>query len=176
MVKRRGNRLFNPPLPSLNKDMQNLEQIIRHSQSSILNPPISRYHSNIDEINFHFNGLKDMARRLAPHTLRKVDFLHKVVLDFKRGLTSDYEALEKIKSVIIREGLNPSIYNSAKSTLDAKHGKMPFMGMGVNPLNEFSNVKLKQPKPMIRQLKLRKPKKKRMLKPPFARLKKPRWF
>lgn len=108
-------------IPGFNSEIQILNQTQEHAHSAIFNPVLRSQRPNIEEINFHFNRLKEVAKRRAPHTLPKIHHLHKIVLDHAHGRISDYDALEKIAAVIRGEGLNPSIYHQAKMALDMKH-------------------------------------------------------
>jgi len=175
-MARRRNR--HNPFKMTDDGLEILRQNISRANKSLLNPTISRYRPNVDEINFHFNGLKKLARMQAPNVLHKIEYLHKVVLDHAYHRISDHNALEKIRQVIEREGLSPNIYNSAKTSLDMKHGIL-----SINPKGNmfFKKVlpskKTRVSRPKIEQLKLKKPKKNRLLnKSPLAGLKPPRWF
>jgi len=174
MVSRR-----NKPNPFLmgDKSFEILRQNILRANKSLANPVISRYHPNIDEINFHFNGLKRLARLKSPNILHKIEYLHKVVLDHAHRKISDYDALERIRQVIEREGLNVNIYNSARNALDMRHGKV----LTINPKNRFFKKvlppKITKRKPRLEQLKFKKRKKNRLLnQSPLGKLKPPRWF
>jgi hypothetical protein len=147
-------------LSKLNMGMGNFEDMMKKSQSAFnpnpyLSAPNSRYVSrtNDDEINFHFHRIKGLSRIHAPHIMNKLNFLHKVVLDHNHKKISAEDALEKIKSVIIKEGLNLNIYNSARASLDMRH-KIPMS----NPLSHFPKMNF-NPMP-IQPLRLRKNRKK----------------
>jgi hypothetical protein len=148
-----------PPKNSPFKGMENFEDMMKRSQSAFnpyLSVPNSRYvnKTSDDEINFHFNRLFNLARTHAPHIMNKLNFLHRVVLDHNHKKISPEDALEKIRSVIEREGLNPHIYHSAKSSLDMRHNRIPMS----NPLNQFPKMNFT---PMrIQPLRLRKNRKK----------------
>jgi hypothetical protein len=174
-----------------NPDMRILNSTIDHAHASLFNPMISTHRPNIDEVNFHFNNLKKLARKLAPQTLGKITFLHNIVCDHCHGKLSDYDALEKIRAVIISEGLNMNIYHSAKASLGMRRN-FPMMnpmapvrrGFNLNPrpnksLNEMGRGYLDEFKQKpVQQLKFRKHKKKEGLfkQSPFSGLKPPRWF
>lgn len=172
MVRRKKN-----PFLMGDKGFEILRQNILRANKSLMSPMMGRYKPNIDEINFHFNGLKRLAKLRAPNVLHKIEYLHRVVLDHAHHKLSDYSALEKIRQVIEREGLNVNIYNSAKNSLDMRHGKV----LTINPKNRFFKKVLppkgRMRKPRLEQLKLKKPKKNRFLnKSPLSGLKLPRWF
>lgn len=108
-------------IPGFNSEIQILNQTQDHARAAIFSPVVRSQRPNIDEINFHFGQLKEVARRRAPHTLRKIDHLHRIVLDHAHGRISDYAALERIATVIRNEGLDPTNYHHAKNQLDALH-------------------------------------------------------
>lgn len=131
-----------------------------------------------DEINYHFNILKKVAAKWSPQKLPKLNFLHRTLLKHANGKMSDSQALEKIRKVIVSEGLDMNIYNDAKRKLAMQKGGFklplnvfnPFKGENSNYIGKVyrrigpQNIAPLRPRP-LKQFRFGGSRKKRTVKP-----------
>jgi hypothetical protein len=83
------------PKKRIHEDLNLLRATHRHASNPFLFRPATK-----EEIDFHFNNLKAIARRHAPQVFPKVHHLHCICLDHHDHKISTQEALRRIENVV----------------------------------------------------------------------------